>query len=211
MTKKSRFIYGFLITFLLVLNVACSTKPETNKSDKLKSGPQKGIVRIEPSNLFEGENKKIEPHIGLISGCFKIKYTGPKKSFKTVFEVWEEGNLKNTYPGIGMFNDDQVNLNGEISFSFKPNEDNEVNDIKKVLSVYTDRNCTSIFQEKIEFSSIANQTIGLNNTVEISDQEEVYVWAYRNQMDMIRTDYNILNEVKTAKWALAMKIVLSDQ
>jgi hypothetical protein len=88
---------------LIVLTLASMLIVGCSKEAKLKEStmPANGIIRISPSTLFEGDTKKLEPHLGLISGCVNVKYSGPKKFIQTSYEIWEEGKLKKTSYSVG--------------------------------------------------------------------------------------------------------------
>jgi hypothetical protein len=79
----------FSILILLFTHTGCSSV-ETSKKTKM---PDKGMMRISPSTLFEGDTKKLEPHLGLISGCVRLQYSGPKRKITTGYEIWKNGKL----------------------------------------------------------------------------------------------------------------------
>jgi hypothetical protein len=65
---------------LLVLSslmlLACSTSVRT----------QPGMLRIEPVDLFAGEDKKFKPFLGVMSGAVKVSYEGKKEAIRAVFD-----------------------------------------------------------------------------------------------------------------------------
>ena len=49
-------------------------------------------ARIDPAELFPGELKKLEPHLGLAaSGCVKVEPAGKGRNFHVRLELWENG------------------------------------------------------------------------------------------------------------------------
>ena len=44
--------------------------------------------------MFEGNVKKLEPHLDLLTGCVEVTYKGDNKNFKIFYEVWEKGIKK---------------------------------------------------------------------------------------------------------------------
>jgi uncharacterized protein YcfL len=66
--KKTIFFLVIILLFVGCSNVENSVATERNK------------VKITPSQIFEGETKKLEPHMGLTTGCVKVDYNGDKKN-----------------------------------------------------------------------------------------------------------------------------------
>ena len=78
--------------------------------------PAPRVMRVSRSELFTGDLKRLEPHLGLTSsGCIKIDFEGPEIWFGTEEEVWQDGKL---LQGLSKSNS---RLEGpkEVSFSLK--------------------------------------------------------------------------------------------
>lgn len=176
--------------------------------------PKNGIIRISPSSLFEGDTKKLEPHLDLISGCVKIKYSGPKKYMSTSYEIWEEGKLKKTsallYGSLI-----EKNYDGEVSISLK-NKSSDDLDPKYKLTIANENGSGA-------FSFVPEITIPLDGgrrpltimkDTEVSDNNKVAVWGYATYKDGIiqsSLDKGIEESAKEASWAIVFKIYMSNE
>src|SRR5438477_2011904 len=67
---------------LVSLSVSCERKPAP--------APARA-VRVSPSELFIGDLKRLEPHLGLTSGCVRLDSGGPALWFGMEVELWQGG------------------------------------------------------------------------------------------------------------------------
>ena len=61
---------------LLCLIVGCTQEKVVSEN----------YVKVTPSKLFEGNAKKFEPHLDMITGCISVKYKGKKESLCLKYE-----------------------------------------------------------------------------------------------------------------------------
>lgn len=67
-----------------------------------KSVQSEAQLHVTPSSLFEGDAKKLEPHLGIASGAVKIRYDGPPTELISHYEIWEKGKKTQTGGGPGI-------------------------------------------------------------------------------------------------------------
>lgn len=174
-----------------------------------------GIVKISPSTLFESDTKKLKPHLEMTTGCVKVEYKGDKKYMEYSLEILENGERRR---GVGKaYEEIDGELDGEISVSVKMKdiEATEKNNKLKIIRAFMDENGYTSVGNSIEgfnreFSFGAKE---LQDTIEISDEEEAVVWAMRangGNEEYSKSDNNILGEAKASDWALILKIRFLD-
>ena len=192
------------------LSVVGCSKATGLKEDSM---PPKGIIRISPSSLFEGDTKKLEPHLGLISGCVKLKYSGPKKYINTAYEIWEDGKLKKSSDLLSTSIDNSYD--GEISVSLKNESTDDIKQVYRLTVADTVAgNCGSSSEivPEIVFPDGGRSPRNINKVIEISDDKEIAVWGYVVQKDtVILNEESIEESAKKASWAFVFKISMSDK
>ncbi|MBN6189244.1 hypothetical protein JQN58_20545 [Aneurinibacillus sp. BA2021] len=178
---------------------------------KAKGLPPEGTMRISPSSLFEGETKKLEPHLGLIAGAVKVQYQGPKNMVGSKYEIWENGKLKKSENILGVGFDTQ-RFTKEFSVSLREE--------KGESSGYA---MTSVFSDRSGFSSAAVAIEGyraagwgpraLQEPIEVSDDKQPAVWGLikGKGSEYIRTNESIEEMAKDAEWALVVKIFMKKE
>ncbi|TCO75041.1 hypothetical protein [Marinisporobacter balticus] len=195
-------LYVLLICLLLLIG-GC-----TETIDGEHSGF--GVVTIAPSSLFEGDAKKLEPHLGLTTGCVKVKYKGNKNGMSCKYEVWEKGKLIDV-TGSGTYIIDGE-YDGEVSISLRErlldNLEWAPNMVMK--TVIMDKRGSAISTKFIDRfdQSYSWGAVPLKETIKFKDDEEVAVWGlfagdYENKV-------KIEDMAKTADWALILKVFLKD-
>lgn len=83
--------------------------------------PGERTIRVIPSNLFRGELKRLEPHLGLKSGCVKLVSEGPTTPtwVHFEFEFWSHGKAEKSRVSGFPFSP------GEVSVSARPESDDK--------------------------------------------------------------------------------------
>lgn len=192
------------ICILSVVLAGCS-------GTKAKGMPSEGTMRITPSSLFEGETKKLEPHLGLIAGAVKVQYQGSKNMVGSKYEIWESGKLKKSESMLGVGFDKQ-RFTKEFSVSLK--------EAKGEPGRYT---MTSVFSDRSGFASAVADIEGykaagwgpraLQEPIEVSDDKQPAVWGLikGKGSEYIRTDESIEEMAKGAEWALVVKVFMEKE
>ncbi|WP_434511722.1 hypothetical protein [Desulfitobacterium sp. AusDCA] len=170
---KKIWVFIFLITILALSTVGCSQATTTNEDIM----PKDGIIRISPSSLFEGDTKKLEPHLGLISGCVKVKYSGPKKYMNTIYEIWEEGKLKKS-SGLLLGSLLGKNYDGEVSISLKNEATNDLNPKYRLTVADGNGSSYTLLPEIDMMLDGGRRPLTISKDIEISDDNKIAIWGY---------------------------------
>ena len=65
--------------------------------------PKPPAARVSPAELFTGELKKLEPHLGLTaSGCVAVEPAGGEQAFYLQLEEWKDGKRADSLPGLSL-------------------------------------------------------------------------------------------------------------
>lgn len=173
---------------------------------KAKGLPPEGTMRISPSRLFEGETKKLEPHLGLIAGAVKVQYQGPKNMVGSKYEIWENGKLKKSENILGVGFDTQ-RFTKEFSVSLR--EEKGESPGYAMTSVFSDRSGFSSAATAIEgYRAAGWGPRALQEPIEVSDDKQPAVWGLikGKGSEYVRTSESIEEMAKDAEWALVVKI-----
>ena len=169
-----------------------------------------GTATITPSSLFQGDTKRLEPHLGLTTGCVKVKYKGNKKGISCKYEIWQKGKLIDE-PGIIM-NVIDGKYDGEVSISLKERllDNLEWAPTMVMKTVILDKSgwiSSTKFIDRFD-KSYNHGPISLPEEIKLKDNEEAAVWGY------FGGDYEHKNKIedmaKTADWALVLKVFFED-
>jgi len=74
----------FAGALLLGVYAVCSRAPPAG-------APASRAVRAVPAELFVGDLKRLEPHLGLSSGCVRLEFGPPDRFITLEPEVWQDG------------------------------------------------------------------------------------------------------------------------
>ncbi|GMQ57273.1 hypothetical protein AN1V17_16680 [Vallitalea sediminicola] len=177
------------------------------------AGIEKGTVKVTRSDLFEGESKKLKPHMGLISGCVKVKYKGDKKFISCKYEIWENGETTET---SGLFSKSiDGEFDGEVSISLKELINNDL-EISEDMIMTTAIGNESGYSSNRRYIKRFDKEYGyspydLTEEIIETDEAEIDVWGLMANGDEV---YNPKGSIeKTAKevdWAIVLKIYFKD-
>lgn len=158
------------------------------------------IVKISPRTLFEGEFKKIEPHLDLLTGCVEVSYKGNKKNFIATYELWEKGKVIEEYESIS-FKGIEYPFDGNISVSAKSLE----NDKYRLKLIIKGAMSTQKFDLPINLNYNA---INLDEQIQTKDDKEIIIWGLAGTKvnDSFVSYNNIEKTLKAADIALVLKI-----
>lgn len=220
MRKNNEKAFAFFVIVTVLLFSGCSRS--NNKLDvsntmpeQTNSMPELGIVELTPSELFDDNLKKLEPHLGIISGCVHIKYSGPKNHLSTKYEIWENGEIVESKGSMGVSFGDV--LDSDFSISLKNVSHDNEEEIFRLTTVIHKIGSTSHIDKDIKIPkftkhlgrAIARAPRAIREIKQISDEEEIAVWAY-TAAESFRSGGTIQDAVQKAKWAFVYKIKFSD-
>ena len=178
-----------LIVLCFIIFTSCVNHSSTNE------------VVISPSSLFEGDLKRLEPHLDLLTGCVEVSYSGDKKNFKTSYEVWEKGKKIHEYESISFKGIDDLFNDSIISVSAKELE----NDKFRLKLIIKGAMSTKKFDLPRDHYYNA---IGLNEKITIEDDEEIIIWGLAGTKvnESFVSHDSIEKTLKAANVALVLKI-----
>lgn len=163
-----------------------------------------------PSKLFEGNAKKLEPHIDMITGCIRVKYKGNKESLCLKYEIWENGNIKQSQDTISTFISNNE-FNGEVSISIKEIigtnlEKSESMIMKTIISNDNGYVSSTKYIERFD-KDYGYGPAEITGELNVTDSEELSVWGLTSHKGSYSTGgKGVEDEVKTADWGLILKI-----
>lgn len=163
-------------------------------------------AEISPSSIFEGDAKKLQPHMDMITGCVEVKYKGDKKGIGVKYEIWENGEIKADDNATSRFIKNNE-FNGTISISLR--EDiREESKCKIKIFINDDKGLggTTIPIENF-YKDLSYGPKELQEKIVINDSEEVVIWglaAYRGSFTS--GGHSIEEEVKKADSGLVLKV-----
>lgn len=199
--KKLSVILLITIIGLIVLS-GCTINDSKNKETK--------VAKISPSNLFVGETKRLEPHLGLTTGAVDIEYNGDKKGFKVTIEIWENGEVIESQDGFTSMI--EKGFKGQFSISLKQLllDDLEKQENMEMITVIRDESGYSSSKRYIKgFDNISGWSpVELQETINIEDDESIAVWGLIGGDSIHYID--IIEAAKYADWALVAKISFVD-
>lgn len=201
MKRKIIVILCILMT-IGVLNVGCSNIKDTKDN--------KDIVHIEPSKLFKGEAKILEPHLGIIGGgAVKVNIKQDNSIIRTSYEIWEDGNLVTSRDSFSSYIYDKE-FNSEVTVSLK--EDIEEKDMFKLTIAIDGHGSlkTKIPRFNKEYGWATNE---LHKEVNVPLDQEIAVWSLiANGRDkFFENTGNIEEDVKKEQWAFVLKLKVNER
>jgi hypothetical protein len=191
-----------LIIITILIITGCTAEKDATNS----------IFKVVPSKLFEGDTKKLEPHLDMITGCIEVEYKGNKESFGLKYEIWEEGKFIESNNVISTkIKDDK--FDGEVNISLKDILDTnlEKSDLMIMKTVISDNSGYVASTKHIDRfdKEFGYGPIELQKEVNATENEEVTVWGLTANKDSYSTGgKDIEDEVKNASWGLILKIYL---
>lgn len=177
------------------------------------AGIEKGTVKVTRSDLFEGESKKLKPHMGLISGCVKVKYKGDKKFISCKYEIWENGEITET---SGLFSKSiDGEFEGEVSISLKELINNDL-EISEDMIMTTAIGNESGYSSNRRYIKRFDKEYGyspydLTEEIIETDEAEIDVWGLMAEDDNIYSPKSSIQATaKEMDWAIVLKIYFED-
>lgn len=194
---KKRFL--FLLTFLLTtvaLISGCSQNEVNSKS-----------VKVIPSDLFQGDTVRLEPHMNMVTGCVDVEYQGDKENIMLKYEIWEEGTLKMESDTLST-SIKENEFNGEISISLKDiNDYMESSELMELTAAI--RTDSGYFSNSIPIDryskEYANSPSNLEKEINATEDEEISIWGLIAG-DTLSVGEDIEKSVKESKWGLIVKL-----
>lgn len=184
-----------LLSSLLVF-IGCTEREEFENNQ----------AKIIPGTLFEGDTKKLQPHLDMITGCVEVKYKGDKESIGAKYEIWENGEMKEANNITSRFIKNNE-FDGRISISLKEDiRDENKCEMKTFISDDKGYGGSTIYIESF-YKDFGYGPEELHEETVINDDEEISIWgvsAYKGSF--ASGGLNIEEEVKKSDWGLVLKV-----
>lgn len=187
----------FCITLaLLLVLVGCTKVNEVGDNQ----------IIISPSSLFEGDAKRLQPHMDMITGCVEAKYKGNKESICVKYEIWENGKIKEVAEGVSSFIENNE-FDGTVSISLKEDIDDETM-LSMKLFITDDDGCVGITRSIESFDKKSSYgPEELQEDKVINDNQEITVWGLSTYKGTYTTGGgDIVEEIERADWGLLIKV-----
>lgn len=171
-----------------------------------EAGLDNNQAEIKPSTLFQGDAKRLEPHMDMVTGCVEVKYKGDKKSIGAKYELWENGEIKETNNITSRFIENGE-FDGLISISLKEDIGNE-NRLKMKTCISDESGFvgSTVFIENF-YKDLAYGPEELHEDVAIEDSQELSIWGLTAYQGSFATSgVSIEEKVKNADKGIILKI-----
>lgn len=185
---------------LLLIFVGCTARDELGENQ----------VEISPSSLFEGDAKRLQPHLDMVTGCVEVKYKGDKKGICVKYELWENGEIMEANDITSRFIKDNE-FNGTISISLKEDIRDENKCIMKTF--ISDDKGFGGSTRPIEnfYKGLSYGPEELQEKIVINDSEEIVVWGLSVYDGSFTSGgLSIEEEVKRADKGLVLKVYFKE-
>ncbi len=165
---------------------------------------QEGTSKISPTQLFTGELKRLEPHLGLIGhGCVNVAFSG-EKQLKTELQIWNKGKSTTTTSNTRV----PVSA-GEISITAREAAGPEGKMMYKVIIAVPGG--TSSTWIPIPSEMRGTTWITVPDEKSVKDGDPIVVWALIGTMSgsLTTTSEPVEQAAARADWALVLSVTLS--
>jgi hypothetical protein len=195
---------------LLCANSGC------HRSASVASAPASGAtaVTVSTCELFTADLKRLEPHLGLTTGCVKLQFASEVFIGKTV-EVWQDGKQIPMQPERS---EGLLGGPGELTISLKEETDhNGVRSYRMVLAT-SGQSFGGSSISRIEMPDLGKEgsitvffPAKLEGPIDLPEDKPAAVWAYLANVHKQNAAYSepkgtIEQQVKQATWAVVVKV-----
>jgi len=198
-----------LLPTLALLGISAGCRRSAT-SDNAEATPASGVIRINPSELFINDLKRLEPHLGLTTGCVRLESPDKELFFGIEWELWESGQRVR---GLG-YAQSRVRKPEMASFSIKETTGPKGEQRYRLVSSVSDRTgsggqATDNFAlEPVNVKeTLMSSPEKLDGPRDLAEGEKVLVWAYVIHQDMKHPRGPTINDaLAKCHRALAVKV-----
>ncbi len=203
--RKSRIIFKLILACCPLFFFGCG-----RRQDSPPGKPPEGAIRLSPSELFRGDLKRIEPHLGLTSGCFKVEFAGTDQWVRRRIEVWQNGKARHLSTS-----GQPLKGPSEISISVREMDDPRGEVKKYLVTEAIEANTSGAGRQVVDapqFKNMHSTTYAGHDAVTIRQGDPpVAVWAlvaYETQAGgpLPGPKGSVEEAAKNADWALVLKV-----
>ena len=170
------------------------------------------VFRVSSSELFTGEMKRFEPHLGLTSsGCVRLEFNSPDRFITFVPEIWQEGKRLPSGRTSSRSRGGPV----DASISFAKIATTGGKEQYRLIEALTGTNESHKGTTEFEVPVLGTSrgTIKkLEGTVEIPEGQLIDVWAYlvykstSGPLPRSASEVSFEEAAKGATWAVVFKV-----
>jgi hypothetical protein len=173
-----------------------------------------------PEPLFDGNNMKLKPFLGSMSGAVALHYRGPKNLVTISIETWKDGMKTSTSGGMSMTlmdkeKDDQGNYqyDGDFVYSFQDRYDPNGMAYSELVYALTSQSgyaSTAVRVEKPPGLHMWGE-MKLQQNIKVPLDESTFVWGLQGTDNQQMSTYSSIAEtLQNAKWAVAIRLGFND-
>ncbi len=204
-----------LMTWAVVNDVSSRkvmSAPELQVDDKTDSS----TWSASPEPLFDKNNEKLKPFMGLMSGSIALQYDGPQQELAVSFDYWNDGVKKNTSAGMSMImmekDKDKMgnyHFEGDFVYSFKDRQDPNGAVYSELEYAIIERNgyySSAVRVDKPVGIGLTGE-MKLQQSVKVPRDESIVVWGLQGTDKQSMLSYSTIAEtLKIAKWAMTVRL-----
>jgi hypothetical protein len=200
-------------------------RPSTAQEKRIRGEPSKRPLRLSPSELFQGDLKRLEPHSGLTaSGCFKLDCsvsglpegsTAPPLPVQVQLQLWEEGKARSLSSMTPSLSDPC-----ELSISVREVPQAKEGVKYRVTAALGGKGGNSFATEDVPLPKAEKElqprflTIRkLEKKVEVKPKESVAVWVFACEKGTGKAvaDESFEQVAKRVEWALLLSVSVAEK
>lgn len=208
-------VLGGLITWAVVNDVS-SRKVMSAHELQVDDKTDTSIWSASPEPLFDTNNEKLKPLVGLMSGSIALRYDGPHPKLAVNFDYWDEGVKKNTSAGMSviMMEKDRdkmgnYHFDGDFVYSFKDRQDPGGVVYSELTYAIIERYGSYSSAVRVDKPAGIGLTgeMKLQQNVKAPNDESIVVWGLQGTDKQSMLSYSTIAEtLKIAKWAMTVRL-----
>lgn len=195
---------GLFIVFATL--AALAWKVRQTETEAPPTHPPAGALRMTAAPFFSGELKRLEPHLGLITGCLRVEYQDSPLSLHLTTEIWRDGKCEKENDGTM---DMTVNEPGELTISLREIDGDREGHYRAVIALSSQSgyaaSSTTIPKPKLHGSGSGLK--GLSKPIELSTGESRRIWGFMagKGAGEFRSNESLEDMVKRVEWAFIIR------
>ncbi|OAS22726.1 hypothetical protein [Paenibacillus oryzisoli] len=208
-------VLGGLITGAVV-NDASSRKVLSAHELQANEQTDSSTWSATPEPLFDKNNEKLKPLLGLMSGSIALRYDGPEQNLAVNFDYWHDGVKENTSAGMSviMMEKDRdkmgnYHFNGDFVYSFKERQDPNGVFYNELTYAIIERHGSYSSAVRVDKPAEIGLTgeMKLQQNVTAPNDESIVVWGLQGTDKQSMLMYSTIPEtLKIAKWAMTVRL-----
>jgi hypothetical protein len=209
----------FVITLFLPAALAAAGCSRIGKTATAEHEDISTIDIVRPAELFRGNDlKRLEPHLGLTSGCVAVEMKKGEWTVQPTLEVWTSGKPGEPHK-LGRSSGEAR----EVSISFREIKNEHDQSRLKITVVFKTDNSSAAHQIELDGPKLPDKKMPDGKTsashsfmpkplpkeIRIKDESGAAVWGYMGSVGdhLFMGDESIENMAKRVEWALVLKLV----